>query len=315
MVVVCLSTKHVDMDGVIRAVEAIRYMLELYPESINARDSKGLLPIHNVVQSGKKSMGKKTLIIELLLEHDPDAASEKDDISGQYPLHMVCSNDAGRLSEVKVLYDAFPDAIHLLDENGATALLLARNRGYYPISRFLTDQHVFARQARDTKEMTTLDENGLLPLHRALLQGDVPLGSIKLLLKGNPSAIQTVDNNLAFPFHTACEFSSVEVVLFLAGNVGRSDILEHLDKNEDSVVHYACRGGNLEVVKYLLGNHASLVASATLNKKGELPIHLLCEAGIGKVDHEDYLENSIGKTRSSCVGVMWYSLYRMSNEG
>ena len=139
------------------------------------------------------------------------------------------------------------------------------------------------------RTMTTLDENGWLPLHHALKKG-APLGSIKLLLRGNPSAVQIADNNMAFPLHIACEFSSVKVVQYLVEKYDRS--IHHCDDNNDSILHYACRGGNLYVVKYLLENHAPLVSSAAVNAKNELPIHLLCESRRGGEDSEspDYIE-------------------------
>eukprot|EP00984_Skeletonema_dohrnii_P010322 scaffold4008_cov85-Skeletonema_dohrnii-CCMP3373.AAC.2 len=51
--------------------------------------------------------------------------------------------------------------------------------------------------------MTTPDGNGQLPLHTAL-QSNVRLGSIKLLVKGNPPALQSTDNSGSLPLHIAC---------------------------------------------------------------------------------------------------------------
>ena len=152
---------------------------------------------------------------------------------------------------------------------------------------FLETQLANAERAQDMKTMTTLDNNGWLPLHHAL-KDKVPLGSIKLLLEGNPSAIRVNSNNGALPLHIACQFSSVKVVRFLVEidsvPVGR------LDMNNDSVLHYACRGRNLGVIKYLVKNHVSLISSTEVNKKGELPIHLLCKAGKSRKDSTLYVE-------------------------
>lgn len=48
---------------------------------------------------------------------------------------------------------------------------------------------IYATKARDLTAMSTADENGWLPLHHAL-KDKAPLGSIKLLLSGNPAALQ-----------------------------------------------------------------------------------------------------------------------------
>jgi len=136
--------------------------------------------------------------------------------------------------------------------------------------------------------MAAQDKNGWLPLHHAL-KDKAPLGSIKLLAKGNPFAIQVAGHKGVFPLHIACEFSSVKVVKYLVEEIF-SIPMGQLDTNKDSVLHYACRGGNLGVIKYLLGNHPSLVSTAEVNEKGKLPIHLLCESGKVKVDNDDSTE-------------------------
>jgi ankyrin repeat protein len=169
-------------------------------------------------------------------------------------------------------------------EMGKLQLMLQRQ------THFHLAQVLYAQNAEDMTTMTTLDEDGWLPLHHAL-KGGAPLGSIKLLVKGNPSAVQTADNNMAFPLHVACEFSSVKVVKLLVENYGSS--LNHIDERKDSILHYACRGGNLGVIKYLLESHAPLVSSATVNAKNELPIHLLCEASkdmSGDSESTEYIE-------------------------
>ena len=121
-----------------------------------------------------------------------------------------------------------------------------------------------------------------------------PLGTIKLLVKGNPSAVRIADKTLAFPLHNACEFSSVQVVKYLLEEHDGIPMLSQLDTNKDSVLHYACRGGNCEIVKYLLTNHASLVASATVNEAGVLPIHLLFESAgksvVEDIDSKEHIE-------------------------
>ena len=222
------------------------------------------------------------------------------------PLHFAC--DTGKTGAAQVLYDSYPEAILTRNRNGKTPIDLARewaervgtNTTLVP---FLEVQLAYARRAQDITIMNTPDKHGWLPtimntpdkpgwlpLHHALMD-NAPLGSIKLLVKGNPSAVQTTDNHMAFPLHLACEFSSVKVVQFLVEKYDSA--VDCIDKSKDSILHYACHGGNLGVVKYLLESHAHLVASATVNDKGELPIHLLCDTGKGKeVDNEStaYIE-------------------------
>jgi len=99
------------------------------------------------------------------------------------------------------LYDLYPEAI---ESNEVTSNVTSFHR---EIQTFINTQLTYARQARDRTIMTTRDENGQLPLHKALLSNDITLGSIKLLVKGNPSAVQTPDNGGALPLHLASQRS------------------------------------------------------------------------------------------------------------
>jgi len=260
--------------GRVDAVDTVQFMLNLFPESINTGDNDRELPIHIAATYGKSK------VIELLLKHDPDAATKKIENNRGLPLHIACC--AGNIGATKVLYDAYPQALNARDGNRETPIELAEKSS---LKRFLQAQVLYARKAQDMKTMTTLDHNGWLPLHHAL-KDKAPLGSIRLLLEGNPSAIRTADIKLVFPLHIACKFSLVKVVRYLVGE-SNEHIVSHLDANKDSVLHYACRGGNLDVIKYLMENHSSVVASVEMNLKKELPLHLLCEAGKRREDSDD----------------------------
>ena len=103
-------------------------------------------------------------------------------------------------------------------------------------------QLIYVRQARDHRLMSTPDEHGLLPLHRAVCD-NVIFGSIKLLVKGNPSAVQAPDNNGALPLHLACHHhESASVIEYLVGRDAAT--LQALDAEENTALHYACLGAN-----------------------------------------------------------------------
>ena len=132
--------------------------------------------------------------------------------------------------------------------------------------------------------MTTVDENGWLPLHQAL-KDNAPLGSIKLLLKGNPAALQRTDRKGLLPVHIACEFSSAKVVRFLV-EISSGDVLDKRGTNEDTLLHYSCRSANLEVIECLVSERSDPSVSE-VNADNKLPVHLLLEnenvAGKSKV--------------------------------
>jgi hypothetical protein len=63
---------------------------------------------------------------------------------------------------VKVLYDAYPEAIN--DNEIALNII-----GFHQqVQVFISTQLIYSRQAKDHRLMTTPDEKEQLPLHRAL---------------------------------------------------------------------------------------------------------------------------------------------------
>ena len=265
-------------------LDIVMFMFEKHPESINIESGSGYLPIN---YSADGLGPDKDEVIKYLLMKDPLCASEPTS-DGQYPLHQVCIH--GEFSAIQLLFDAYPDAINETDGEDNTPL--QRARAYYDMTythyneeeehyfnyqkvrviSFLEAQQRYA--CITLEEVTKLDQHGWTPLHRALVE-NASLGSIKLLVKKNASAIRVVDYNLALPLHIACEFSSALVVQYLMKMLDERT-WSHLDANKDSVLHYACRGGNCEVVKYLLDEQSPYVSEHNNDEK--LPIQLFCES-------------------------------------
>ena len=77
---------------------------------------------------------------------------------------------------------------------------------HHQVQAFINGELIYARQAKDLRLMNTPDDNGQLPLHRAL-QNNVRLGSIKLLVKSNPAAVQSPDNIGELPLYVACSIT------------------------------------------------------------------------------------------------------------
>ena len=265
------------MSGRADSVDTIQYLLSLYPKSICARDGLEHSPIHRAILWGTKE------VVELLLILNPADASMVDEDSGKFLLHVVasCNRPAGLVSKLKTIFDAYPEAILARDRQGKTPLDHAMRTWVsqsMTVISFLQAQQVYAQIAQNTAVLTSVDESGWLPLHRAL-KDNATLGSIKLLVTGllvtrNAASLQLPTHDGIFPMQIACEYSSVKVVKLLHELSGHT-----LD--QFSPLHYACRGGNCAVIQYLFDSHASLVASAvvTPDGNGKLPIHLLCQAG------------------------------------
>ena len=256
-------------------VYKIDYMLQLYPELSKIGEvESNWLPIHNAAMLGGGITSIKSL--ELLIKHDPASLSK---LARNGPNNQVLPIQLAsiRLDSIQAMYDAYPDAILSCD--------FSKKR--YPrqeIVEFEQKQREYAMKAKDKTIMTTVDGDGWLPLHfHHALKDNAPLGSIKLLLRGNPAAVHTTVQKEVHPLHIACEFSSAKVVEFLLEDVG--DMFNKCDVNGDSPLHYACRSANVDVIKYLVAEQ-SVPSVSEVNTANKLPIHLLLQCENETVDRE-----------------------------
>ena len=119
--------------------------------------------------------------------------------------------------------------------------------------------------------------NGQLPLHTAV-QNNVRLGSIKLLVKGNPPAVQSPDNSGALPLHVACQrHDSASVIQYLVGL--DTTTLDAVDRDGNTALHFACHCARHDIIALLLGKYDGVSVSKR-NAHGKLPIDLLWESNV-----------------------------------
>ena len=273
-------------------VATAKYLYQLYPESMNVADNNGFHPIQCAI-SGlryRNNTEAATEMVRFLLDCDPNVALQMR--RGKLPFYLVCdlatNDDTQKLNAylkvLQIIYDAYPEAI---ESNEVTS-----NIGSFceEVQTFINAQITYARQVRGhtVRQMKTRDENGQVPLHRALCD-NVTLGSIKLLVKRNPSAITCSDNIGMIPLHAACQHESASVVKYLVGL--DSDTLTIVDRDGNTALHHACRGAKYDTIALLLGGYG--VASVSKrNTDNKLPIHLLLESNEVR-DREDtkYLES------------------------
>mmetsp|Transcript_21245 Transcript_21245/g.32429 ORF Transcript_21245/g.32429 Transcript_21245/m.32429 type:complete len:224 (+) Transcript_21245:279-950(+) len=169
---------------------------------------------------------------------------------------------------IKVIYDAHPEAIN---NNIASSI----HEYHQQIQTFINSELVYARQAKDLRLVTSPDGNGQLPLHIAIRK-NATLGSIKLLEKGNPHAVQSPDNRGALPLHVACEHHDyTRVVQYLAGL--DTSTLSSVDGEGNTALHYACRGAKYDTIAMFLDKYDAVSVSKR-NAQKKLPIDLLWES-------------------------------------
>ena len=232
-------------------VATAKYFYQLYPESIHVANNYGNYPIHCIIVGLKHRTDSPEAAIEMvlfLLDCNPNVVLQK--LQLKLPLYWACkyaTNENTRklnaaFKVLQILYDTYPEAI---DE-------VASDVGEFcaEVQTFINARLTYARQARDHHLMTTRDENGQLPLHRALRDNNT-LGSTKLLVKGNPSAISCADNIGMMPLHVACQHHESPSVIEYLINLDPTS-LHRKDLDDNTALHYACRGANHKIITLLL---------------------------------------------------------------
>eukprot|EP00985_Skeletonema_marinoi_P018443 scaffold10306_cov75-Skeletonema_marinoi.AAC.4 len=276
------SIRHADNDGGLpihcaaSGGKHLKYLYKLYPDGINHADTDGCYPIHFAIKrSRRRKIPIDTAgIVKFLLDCDVHVKLQM--VDGLSLFRFACkreyddSNIEAALAIIMVIYDAYPEAIE--DDDIA---FFDIQRYHEQVIAFTICQRDCSRQATDHRLMTTPDGNGQLPLHIAL-QNDVRLGSIKLLVKGNPSAIRSIDDSGRLPLHVACQHhDSASVVQYL---IGLADVtLDAIDRQGNTLLHYACRGAKYDTIALLLETYDALSVSKR-NAHGKLPIDLLWES-------------------------------------
>ena len=271
---------------VCNTVATAKYLYELYPESINVASNNGWYPIHHVIRV-KKDDHESSEMVQFLLDCNPDVVLQK--FRGKFPFYWVCvwATDANTqrlnvyLNVLQLLYDAHPEA---MDEVTSNVDIFCEE-----VQTFINAQNIYARQARDHHLMQSPDENGQLPLHKAL-RDNVNLGSIKLLVKGNPSAISCADNIGMIPLHIACQHHKTPAVVEYL--IGLNKItLTTSDMEGNTTLHYACRGANHAIIALLFDKYGSMSVSKR-NTHKQLPIDLLfASEAVRDKESVEYIES------------------------
>ena len=140
-------------------VATAEYLYKLYPECINLTDIYGAYPIHYAIEGLAFRTDPATAIamVQFLLASNPNVASQRRDDFMLLPLTWVFEKvDANDSSEPKLsaakeilqmLYDVHPEAI----EEEADLCDLPEE-----IRTFINAQLVYARQARDLRQMNMM---------------------------------------------------------------------------------------------------------------------------------------------------------------
>ncbi len=281
-------------------VQAVKAMIEISPQLVDARDGGGATPLHYA------SYGTDPALLRFLI--DKGAKLEVADAEGRTPLHCAVMNDRRDVAAALLERGA---AFEARDDYQRTALILcARERGQAATGRLLieagADVNAKDKFGSDALELAAwrgkadfvdllLEKGAQVPesgerwqmgLSEAASQGLSKL--FRRLIEGKPDS--TVLSSGPSLLHDAAAGGSAEIVGLL------------LDKGYDSVradrfgwtpLHYAARDGRTDAARMLIGKGAPLNArtimgqtayNVAVERKMEAAAGLLAEKGADRSD-------------------------------
>ena len=269
------------------SLATVEYLYKLYPDAILHESAGGCYPIQFAIVGTiyfpdipRDIPAAAVEIVQFLLDCEPNVKLQMNSRGGDLLLY-ACERDYNdssmhaALEVIKLIYDTLPEAIE--DDDFASSI----HQFHQQVQAFIIKELVYARQAKDHRLMTTPDDHGRLPLHTAL-QNNATLGSIKLLVQGNPHAVHSPDNSGSLPLHIACQHhdsaSVVQYLVELDTILGLdATSLGAVDQEGDAALHYACRGAKYDTIALLLEKYDAVSVSMR-NAQNKLPIELLWES-------------------------------------
>ena len=260
-------------------VETAKYLLSLYPESINfpARNPGGDYPIECVAIAfgGRDHDDNAIELVKFLLKHERALSTPSGYDRRPLPLHQASgrrvtswAEAAACLAICKLLFDCDPEAIYRTNNRGKTPLDIQRRYRNREMVAFFERQTDFHRQAIEDR---TPDNNGQLPIHRALENSDVSLGAIKLMVSAYPYSTDVADNEGRLPLHIACQVGNNDAAKYLIPT--NPDSFKIRDMTGNPPLHLACLRGMCELIPCILKQ--SPYGVNVQNKDNRLPIELL----------------------------------------
>ena len=258
----------------------VQTLVQAHPDCLNAFAGTNTGYPINLALAGAYRNKKRNIpdvsVVKFLVNF-PGSKVASQEFRGCLPFHLAClaASDYERgldiygLKLVKVLFHAFPAAIM---HSRLRRDMHQRGRFHPIVMEFLQDRLVFALPYIKVQEFFS----PLLPLH-SLILNICCVGSTKLLVEGNPAALQTPNKDGRVPLHLAVKLRrSSEVIQVLINHDSHRKTLSIADLKGNTALHYACLSANYEIIALLLEKYGAVSVSKR-NLDGKLPIQLLFE--------------------------------------
>ena len=258
-------------------ITMVQTLVKANPDCLNACPGPSTgYPINSALNSAYKTgeLNARAVTVVEFLVNFPGNKVASQEYHGRLPLHLAClaAEKTRRLHSpdlrlVKVLFDAFPQAI---THSGLMRDMHRQGKFCFTLRNFIHSNQIFALPYKKLRE-----EYGPELLHKVMRDHLSSIGAIKLLVEGNPAALQTPNKDGAVPLHLAVQSRrSPDAIQILINHDSDRNTISIADSNGNTALHYACLGANYELIALLLENYGPLSVSKR-NLEGKLPLQLL----------------------------------------
>ena len=267
----------------------VHMLVKANPDCLNAfAGPRTGYPINAAITGAYKTgeLNDRAVPVLDFLVNFPGSKVASQEFRGHLPLHLAClaAEKTRRLQSpdlrlVKVLFNAFPRGV---THSGLTRDMRRQRRFCFTLRSFLHCNQVFALPYKKLEE-----EYGPELLHMVMRDELSSIGAIKLLVEGNPAALQTPNKDGAVPLHLAIQSRRPSnVIKILINHDSDRNTIRIADSKGNTALHYACLDANHEIIALILENYGPLSVSKR-NLEGKLPLQLLFEtASVGDGDKE-----------------------------
>ena len=241
------------------SVDVIKYLIEIYPESVEEGNQKGDLPLHVACWGGAPLQ-----VVQYLYKKTPKSVRDQERYGGKLwtpglwtPLHHACNGGGSPLEVIRYLVG----------------------------------------KCRESVTRAPLADPNCFPLHLACEKG-AQTGVIPYLVEQWPDVVRLRDSQGCLPLHNACYYVEQTLQLEDIQSLVEEwpDSVKHRSRvNGATPLHYACGkktdiGVATGLVQYLMEQWPGAVRVTDWD--GRLPLHNAC------MDHQSYNQYENDKART-----------------
>jgi len=248
-------------------MEIVKLLVGAYPQSLMIADDEeyACYPAHAVIHQDPNDLCK---IIEYFLEVEPSSLRVLDG-DGNTPLQLACGNNGLNLEVVQMLYNSWPEAIHVSSVHNELPIhelccnAMLANTTALSILRFMLSIDPTLVRERDGLDY--------LPIHHAVRSAAnrKSLEFCKVLIDLYPESLRVGTNTGSLPIHKAYDIEIAQYLLELY-----PESINTQDRYGMLPVHEAAVGRNIDKVELLLARDPD--AASKMTNDESLPLHLAC---------------------------------------